>query len=260
MQLPRPFETLAHPVIRDTAELRTYVAKVCAVAAVVALCADVVNHLFFWASWEESLRSWAITVMISIAIAFPVSRAIARAHLALHSLKDNFEVLSRTDSLTGLLNRRALFDTADSARIIALVIADIDRFKNVNDTHGHLVGDRVIREIADILVGELGDLGQVGRIGGEEFALFADSTDDGLVRFRLEQARVRISLARILTREGTPVKVTISIGAAFAGAAPDLDTLYASADDALYAAKAAGGNRVAFASGAPEGAASARAI
>ena len=248
MRLPGFLDALAHPVIRDESKLRAYVFKVCAVAAALAVCGDIVNQSIFWISFTEKLRSWAITLLLSVGIAYPVSRAIARAHLDLNRIKDDFETLSRTDPLTGLLNRRALFEaaTAENTRIIALVIGDIDRFKRVNDTHGHLIGDRVIREIAEALKQELGDLGMVGRIGGEEFALVADKIDKDLLRLRLEQARLRISLSRIKTREAETVRVTISIGAAFAGSDHGLDELYANADRALYAAKAAGGNCVIY--------------
>ncbi len=246
MRLSEFVDAIAHPKIRDETELRRYVIKVCAAAIAIAFCADFVNHLVFWGGVGEAVRSWAITVVIAAAIAFPVATAIARAHLDLTRTKDEFELLSRTDPLTGLLNRRALFaaPSTGAVRFVALVIADIDRFKRVNDTYGHLIGDRVIREIADILVDELGDLGEVGRVGGEEFALITYRNEEGLLRLRLEQARLRISLADIATREEGAIHVTISIGAAHARAGQDFDAIYAEADDALYAAKAAGGNRV----------------
>jgi diguanylate cyclase (GGDEF)-like protein len=246
MRFLRLIDSLAHPLIRDEAELRSYVVKVSVSCALVALGVDIVNHVIFFVGWAEALRSWSITVLLSVSLAFAVSRAIARSHLKLHRLKDGFETLSRIDPLTGLLNRRALLESVGRSvpAALALVIADIDSFKRVNDTFGHLVGDRVIREVAAILVDELGDLGRVGRLGGEEFALIAELAEEGLLRLRLEQARLRIGLARVGVPEGEAARVTISIGLAIADAAVDFDRLYASADQALYAAKAAGGDRI----------------
>lgn len=261
---PSPLHHLTHPVIRNERELRNYVLKTCAVCVVAALAADVANQLVFFVNLTESLRSWTITMLLSGGIAYPVSRAIGKAHLDLYRTKEAFEALSRIDPLTGLLNRRALFDIArriNRPALMVLAIADIDRFKRVNDTHGHMVGDRVIRELSHVLTEEIGDLGHLCRLGGEEFALLATGIDEGVLRLRLEKARTRIALMQVVTREGVPVHVTISIGVAFAGHHSDIGTLYGEADKALYAAKKAGRNRIVFAGeGADEANAGARTV
>ena len=89
------------------------------------------------------------------------ARAIGKAHLELYRAKAEFEILSCTDELTGLLNRRALMQmaAAQPPETMVLVIADIDRFKRVNDCHGHMAGDAVIQMVSRVAQAELGDLG-----------------------------------------------------------------------------------------------------
>ena len=144
-----------------------------AVALGVALSVDVINQLTFFVDWPRCLRSWAITTVVSLALAAPIAYAIGRAHLELFRAKQRADALSHTDSLTGLANRRALIEAAESALsdVLALAIFDIDRFKVVNDTYGHLAGDAALRAIALMMEEELGGLGRVARVGGEEFAL-----------------------------------------------------------------------------------------
>jgi diguanylate cyclase (GGDEF)-like protein len=243
---------LVHPVIRTEHELRRFVLRTCLLCIGVALAVDVVNQLVFFISWPEAIRSWAITLGLALAIAYPVSRSVGRAYLALSRSRERFETLSRTDELTGLLNRRALLAAAAQSRpeTMVLVIADIDQFKRINDGHGHLAGDRVIEMVGRLALAELGDLGHLGRIGGEEFALLATAVDAGVLALRLERLRVQIALTPAIV-DGTAVHVTISAGVAFGRGEQTFDDLYAEADQALYAAKAAGRNRISFAGEEP---------
>ena len=129
---------------------------------------------------------------------------------------------------------------------MVLVIADIDRFKRVNDTYGHLAGDSVIRMISRIADAELGDLGAFGRIGGEEFALLASDVSPSLLVLRLENLRARIALTPVIIEGGTAIHVTISAGVAIRGVNRSFDALYAEADQALYEAKSSGRNRISY--------------
>jgi predicted signal transduction protein with EAL and GGDEF domain len=167
------FRRLAPPTIANGKELATFVIATTLVCFVVAFSADVINQLTFFVDWSTTIRNWMITALVTFLIAVPVSWAIGRAHLELYRAKLVVEELSRTDPLTALLNRRAIFDVAERIALetMVLVIFDIDRFKRVNDTHGHLVGDEVIRMVARMMEDELGSLGYVDRIGGEESAL-----------------------------------------------------------------------------------------
>ncbi len=243
--MPHPFSQFVHPVIRDDRELSAFILRTCLVCAGAALVADVANQMLFFVGWAESLRSWSITVILATAIAFPVSRAIGKAHLELFRSKAEVEVLSRTDELTGLLNRRALMQMAalQPPETMVLVIADIDRFKRVNDNHGHMTGDAVIQMVSRVAQSELGDLGCLGRFGGEEFALLASDVAPSLLVLRLENLRTRIAMTPVIA-EGTAIHVTISAGVAIRGAGRGFDDLYADADRALYDAKTSGRNRI----------------
>ena len=223
--------------IRSDRELTSYVLRTTALCVSAALAFDIVNQLVFFIGWEEAVRSWLFTIGIVVVIAVPVTRAIGRANLALHRA-------SQTDPLTGLLNRRALFEgTEDPEALIALMIADVDRFKAVNDTYGHMAGDAVLRTIAAMLQHDLGDLGGVGRLGGEEFALICDGPDKDVIIERLERLRTAIARTPVVS-DGIAVSVTISAGVAHRKPGQSFAQLYADADHALYRAKAQGRNRI----------------
>ncbi len=246
--VPRLLKQFFRPTIRNDGELTAFVLRTCIICASAALAVDVINQTVFFESWATSLRSWGVTVALATAIAFPVSRAIGKAHLALSRAKADVDVLSRTDELTGLLNRRALMEMAETLapETMVLVIADIDRFKRVNDTYGHMAGDAVIRMVSRIATTELGDLGALGRVGGEEFALLASDVSPSLLVLRLENLRTRIALTPVIAEGGAAVHVTISAGVAIRGAGRDFDALYADADRALYDAKTSGRNRIGY--------------
>jgi diguanylate cyclase (GGDEF)-like protein len=167
---------------------------------------------------------------------------------------------SRKDSKTGLLNvstweseaEAELSRTVRTRNSVALALVDIDHFKVVNDTYGHLVGDRVLRAVAEALTGQSRGYDRAGRFGGEEFVLLLAQTTDSDACKIAERLRGYIASLEIPTdsRPGAPtLKVTISIGVtAFGqGESYELTDLLAAADSAMYAAKQAGRNRVAFA-------------
>jgi diguanylate cyclase (GGDEF)-like protein len=230
-------------VVANSRDLRSYVLRTTLLCTGVAVAVDVVNQLTFFEGWTEAFRSWAISAGLSSGIAFLASRAIGRAHLKLFKANEVTERLSRTDPLTGLPNRRALLESAEEPGAMTLVIVDIDRFKRINDTYGHLAGDAVIRHVADLMATDLGGLGQLGRLGGEEFALLARGTAPDALAEPL--AAFRDHVATTPTAVGdTPVTVTISAGVALKSADGTFAQLYSDADRALYLAKAAGRNRI----------------
>ena len=229
-----PFGTIR---IASTSDLRTYVARTTAFCVAAALACDVVNQLVFFEGWTAAIRSWVVTVVVVVAVALPVSRAIAAAHLTLFQA-------GQTDHLTGLANRRALLDRADDPKFMALVIADIDRFKAVNDGYGHITGDAVLKAVADLMRAELGDLGLVGRLGGEEFALICTDGDELDLVQRLEAFREAVARTPIAAGDVLTVPVTISAGVARRTANQSFRELYAEADKALYIAKASGRNQI----------------
>jgi diguanylate cyclase (GGDEF)-like protein len=167
---------------------------------------------------------------------------------------------SRTDSKTGLLNvstweSEAESELSRSIRMhnpVALALVDIDHFKLVNDTYGHLVGDRVLKSLAEALTSQSRDYDRTGRFGGEEFVLLLAQTTESDACKIAERLRGYVASLAIPTddRPGAPtLKVTISIGVTSMarGSSFELTDLLAAADSAMYAAKQAGRNQVAYA-------------
>jgi len=169
---------------------------------------------------------------------------------------DQLKLAARTDQRTGLLNAIAWHEQAELAlrrargRIGVLMI-DLDWFKRINDTHGHLVGDDVLAEVAAVLTRAVRRGDTVGRYGGEEFAVLLPDVDEAEVRTIAERIRLRIRALRVTAPTGEPVTLSATIGAALhpAEAGADLDEMLRAADDALYAGKKAGRDRVAVAGG-----------
>ena len=233
--------------IRNERELVRFVASTTLIALAVALAADVTNQLVFFVDWPTCLRSWTITTVIVTAIAVPITRLIAKANLELYRAKLIADELGRTDPLTGMLNRRALVEAAQGGMtgLLALVIFDLDRFKRVNDTYGHLAGDAVIQAIAQTMTAELGPVGAVARVGGEEFALLATGVTLDTLAGRLTEFCERVSSTPVIVG-GTSLRITISAGVAVRRPGQSFEDLYSEADRALYAAKLAGRNCVRF--------------
>jgi diguanylate cyclase (GGDEF)-like protein len=167
---------------------------------------------------------------------------------------------SRTDSKTGLLNVSTWESEAETElsravrthNPVALALVDIDHFKKVNDTYGHLVGDRVLRAISEALTGHSRDYDRAGRFGGEEFVLLLAQTGQRDACNIAERLRGHIASLAIPVddRPDAPtLKVTISIGVTALGRNEsfELTDLLAAADSAMYAAKQAGRNQVAYA-------------
>jgi diguanylate cyclase (GGDEF)-like protein len=172
-------------------------------------------------------------------------------NIALHELVSEQAV---TDELTGLANQRAFreFMAREEERAhrfgheLSLIMLDIDDFKQVNDEHGHLQGDEVLRTLGRILADESRGIDEPARYGGEEFAVALPETGlPGAVELG-ERIRARIESERIRGVNGTsPLRVTASVGAAsMPASAENVRDLIAAADAALYAAKRSGKNRV----------------
>jgi diguanylate cyclase (GGDEF)-like protein len=161
---------------------------------------------------------------------------------------------SRTDSKTGLLNARAWEEeaTAELGRAVhtgkplAVALLDLDWFKHVNDTYGHLFGDEVLRQIGLCLPGALRDYDLAGRFGGEEFVLLLPRTRAVDAIRVADRVRGRIAALPLNGPGGEPVQVTASVGVAAleGGCRRELSELMAAADAALYRAKRSGRNQV----------------
>jgi diguanylate cyclase (GGDEF)-like protein len=184
--------------------------------------------------------------------ALPVVTLLQRSLRHVQLLND-----SRADSKTGLLNaatweREATVEVTRAVRTrtpLAIAVLDIDRFKVINDTHGHLVGDQVLKELARSLDSVLRDYDRAGRFGGEEFSLLLPQTR-AVDAFRIAE-RVRASIADLSiivpgATGGERVHVTVSIGVAAldSGCKREYSELMAAADAALYRAKSDGRDQV----------------
>ena len=174
---------------------------------------------------------------------------IALENARLHAIVERQAML---DGLTGLANRRRSAEVlhAEVARAsrldapLAFVLADVDRFKDVNDRYGHPAGDVVLREIATLLSESVREIDLAGRWGGEEFALVLPGTDLGGGVGLAERIRRTLERRPIELGEALTVHVTVSFGvAAYSGVGDEAD-LVAAADEALYEAKRTGRNRV----------------
>ncbi len=187
--------------------------------------------------------------------------AIQAGQAALRAqLYEQMERLATCDGLTGLCNVRSLHDRFDRVlatslryqRLLAFVLCDVDHFKAVNDTHGHPVGDQVLREVAKVLAAEARATDIVARYGGEEFAIVMPETDARGASTIAERIRMRMMQEVFPSAQGA-FSVTISMGIAALG--PGTATkadLIELADQRLYAAKRGGRNQVIADSSGPE--------
>jgi diguanylate cyclase (GGDEF)-like protein len=167
-------------------------------------------------------------------------------------MHQQLKAAARTDAKTGLLNAATWQREADAeiARAqrhgeqLAVLLADVDHFKKVNDTHGHLIGDEVLRALGSELRRQVRESDLVGRFGGEEFVILLPGTAAEEACRIAERLRRGAGLVQVLTG-GTAVNVTLSVGIAILGRhGQDLFELLAVADLALYRAKNTGRDRV----------------
>jgi two-component system, cell cycle response regulator len=189
---------------------------------------------------------------------FPLLRAQVKEQGKLREMtqtlsarSETLEHAALTDALTGMQNRR-YFDDAlkeylgEFKRIgkpVGLMVLDLDHFKSVNDTHGHDVGDEVLRRVAQCLKDFTRYHDVAARVGGEEFAVVAPNMDlDGLKKFA---ERIRKAIAELVIESGNVrLKVTSSFGLALWDSRESGEAFYKRADQMLYAAKEQGRNRV----------------
>lgn len=190
--------------------------------------------------WADVL----VTAFVAGPICFLAYYLMGRAIMELAVSRDAFQHLSRVDPLTGLLNRRAFTATIaehDTPYVIAVI--DIDRFKSINDTHGHAAGDKVLVEVAQELRVAFGSEAVLARLGGEEFgAVMPDRGREAAMEV-VERARGMLA-RRIFAVGGAEIGVTFSAGLSGGGGEQGYSSLLTDADKALYLAKSAGRNRI----------------
>jgi diguanylate cyclase (GGDEF)-like protein len=160
--------------------------------------------------------------------------------------------LANTDPLTGLYNRRGLFEVGKReierfhryGSPLSVILLDIDHFKRVNDNYSHAIGDQVLMAVVEMCRKKIRAVDTLGRYGGEEFALLLPETDFEAAQLLAQRLCTSIGETPIETPHGN-ISITVSIGVTFINAETSgLDMLINRADDAMYAAKRAGRNRV----------------
>jgi diguanylate cyclase (GGDEF)-like protein len=187
--------------------------------------------------------AWGILVLILLAVSG--AEVLTLLHRALNAEHD----LARTDSLTGIPNARAFRESALAelervkryGGVFTLASLDLDHFKDVNDAEGHLVGDRLLRDVGQALANRLRKVDVVARVGGDEFAMLMPHTGEWESSVALRHARE--ALDELTPRYGDRVRASIG-SVTFSTPPASLDEMVRLADAALYRAKAEGRDRV----------------
>ncbi|MEX0285111.1 MAG: GGDEF domain-containing protein [Paracoccaceae bacterium] len=170
----------------------------------------------------------------------------ANMMLRINELNRHLEHLLRHDQMTGLLNRRAFLERLETPGQMpsgTVLFADIDRFKSINDTYGHAVGDQVIRDVATILKTKSEPDGLAARFGGEEFVTYYPDDCVQHAHIRAEAIRSAVENQSMVV-DGKVLKYTLSIGLDVFDGKRSLDDVLQAADEALYNAKRSGRNQV----------------
>jgi diguanylate cyclase (GGDEF)-like protein len=161
------------------------------------------------------------------------------------------EEMATTDGLTGLPNHRTFQNRLEEmlhraerhGKPLSVVITDIDKFKSINDTHGHPVGDMVLKRLGQVMIADARKVDVVARYGGEEFGMVLEETDSAGALILCERLREQVA-AQIMTSDQGSFRITLSLGiASYPADGKDKQLLIERADQALYAAKQSGRNR-----------------
>jgi len=193
---------------------------------------------------------WGAVFALEVVI-YGIGMAFIVLLLAKERVVHLHQTAAATDPLTGLLNRRALLDGASlmiaqlarRQKPISIAMFDLDRFKSINDRHGHALGDAVIKQFSETVVANMRATDLVGRFGGEEFVAILPGT--GAADALLVAERMRMAFeAAAMEIAGRQINATVSVGLASGGPGVKFEALLADADKALYRAKQSGRNRV----------------
>ncbi len=206
---------------------------------------QVFGALFLASSWPSAFDEATQNLLASLA-----ATATAAIHNAI--LYSEIRNLARTDPLTGQFNRRTFFEVGQRelerskrfGRLLSGIMLDVDRFKPVNDTYGHLAGDQVLIGIVERCCSVIRRVDILGRYGGDEFAILLPETDERLAKEIAERIRSVVFESPIATDAG-PVTVSVSMGIAQSNVeTTELETLLNRADKALYQSKQDGRNKI----------------
>jgi diguanylate cyclase (GGDEF)-like protein len=207
---------------------------------------------------EMPASAWALTIGCPALIAPTMSWGTFNLALKLDLAHEQLRIVSITDHLTGATNRRHFMERllAEVERSLrtgapfSVALIDVDNFKSVNDLHGHLAGDEVLRRLAAACMGQVREGDTFARFGGEEFAVLLPDTGIEQALQWLERLRQQVASLRV-ELPSAQIGVTVSIGlaspsVAASPASMQINTALRLADEALYRAKREGKNRVAL--------------
>lgn len=204
-----------------------------------------------WYQCRDQAITWIDGSTVRMEIATDIT-TLKKSEQKLLAAKMLAEEHASKDELTGLYNRRAFFELGKQLfkqakryqQRISVMMIDIDHFKNINDNHGHAVGDTVLKAFGGLLQNSVREADILARIGGEEFAVILPQTGIEEASNLAERIRERIE-AEVLKHDALQIKITASFGIASCMAeSDDLDRMLTKADDALYIAKKKGRNQV----------------
>jgi len=178
--------------------------------------------------------------------------ARVKNQLDLKKMIQHLEYISSYDQLTDIYNRRKFFELAEimfehEKENLYAVMIDIDKFKGINDTYGHDIGDKVIKLLAKTISGMIDKNSIFARLGGEEFVLLYHEEEQNTIKEKLETIRIAIEKLEITCNENDKIKFTISSGISkYKNEFSNIDQFLKEADNALYEAKGTGRNKTIF--------------
>jgi diguanylate cyclase (GGDEF)-like protein len=193
-----------------------------------------------------------IAIIVPLLVAPPFGYIFISLYFELEKLREEVHALAMTDELTRVFNRRHFMNVIDQElgrakryqHALSLIIFDIDNFKKVNDTYGHLCGDVVLRELPQACHTVLRQCDVLARFGGEEFILLLPETEQ-VNALQVANKLCQLIAGQVIDYKGKRIQVTISAGVATCDPTSDtLDDLLSRADQALYQAKRRGKNRL----------------
>lgn len=209
-------------------------------------------YLFVEQNEETALAGIRRTLYVNLFISLAVTLVVLfLINLVLSRYQHRIEEMATTDELTGLLNRHAftilmdkvLIEYRRSPKPIAMLLADVDHFKEINDRHGHSVGDQVLGRVAGLLLESLRQSDMAVRWGGEEFLMVLRDCDHAEARRIAEILRHKVETTPVVVN-GQRIAVTVSVGVSMYDGTELTEQTVSRADTALYAAKKNGRNRV----------------
>lgn len=225
------------------------------IVGVMFVCHLAMDHFMKMHAPVYTVHTHALSVLryFNIAVTFLMLSLLSGQYYRLvTSAEKRLRELATTDPLTRLLNRRSWLEVADYEVVqrqrhqtpLALVLADIDHFKAINDRHGHLVGDRVLQAVSDLLRTAVRQQDSVARWGGEEFMILMPQATLETARVAAERLRDKVSTLSVALDGGPPLSVSMTFGVTVHQAGETIECPVRRADKALYEGKASGRNKV----------------